>query len=173
MLYYVRKAEPTDLVVVMELIAEGAKFLKEQNIPQWQGENEPKETILKADIKNGDCYLLIEGESVVGMAVLQRKIETTYATILPHEWQENSELYYTIHRITISQKAKSKGLAKLFLSYLCSEAYRQGVKDVRIDTHKQNKRMHHIIISFGFKFCGEIELPIRDGERDVYQLVMR
>ena len=55
------------------------------------------------------------------------------------------------------------GIAQTFLQGLIEG---QAGSDFRIDTHKKNKAMRHIVEKLGFVYCGKV--PI-DGERLAYQ----
>lgn len=172
MLYYVKKATMEDLNRVMEVIYEGVEILKNAQIPQWQDENIPPREVLRQDILNEDCFVLVEQTQIVGVAVLQKEPEDNYKTLDSGKWLHDNQNYHTIHRFTISPNTKEKGLAKLFMSHLISEAYRTGGRDIRIDTHQKNIVMQHIIAKFDFSECGTMTIPIRDGERLVYQLLL-
>ena len=44
--------------------------------------------------------------------------------------------------------------------------------DIRIDTHAVNAIMQHVITKLGFTYQGMIMLPIANGERKAYQLIL-
>ncbi|MFD2388203.1 hypothetical protein [Enterococcus rivorum] len=44
--------------------------------------------------------------------------------------------------------------------------------DIRIDTHPKNKAMQHLITKTGFEYRGNIQLPVSNGERFAYQLLL-
>ena len=66
-------------------------------------------------------------------------------------------------------------LSHYFFSNLISAAYRDGIRNFRIDTHDLNKRMQAIVTSFGYAFRGKIyvdepaENP-EDNARRAYEL---
>ena len=63
----------------------------------------------------------------------------------------NDEPYGTIHRI--ASNGTEKGIMKICLDY-CDNY----VSNIRIDTHKDNKIMQHLLEKFNFKYCGIIYL---------------
>lgn len=55
-----RKTTEDDLVELMAIFEEGIAFLKAQGSPQWQDGYGPKENQIKADIANGESYVLVK-----------------------------------------------------------------------------------------------------------------
>ena len=88
--------------------------------------------------------------------------DPTYAVVYDGAWL-NENNYSVIHRIAVAKPGK--GVAKFFLDW----AFRQS-GTVRIDTHRDNVIMHHILKNYGFVFCGIIHLANGDP-RDAYQMI--
>ncbi|MBO7240669.1 MAG: GNAT family N-acetyltransferase, partial [Bacteroidaceae bacterium] len=70
--------------------------------------------------------------------------------------------YHVIHRIAVT--APGKGYAQKMFDWALGLT-----ETIRIDTHRDNVIMHHILRKYGFIYCGVIYLA--NGEaRDAYQL---
>ncbi|MGY3765981.1 GNAT family N-acetyltransferase [Vagococcus vulneris] len=169
MTFYIRKGTIDDLARVREIIDNAIDILKERRIPQWQGKNQLTKDILAADVINNNNYVLIVNNKIVGTAILQKKVEESYNRLLNGSWLNNNYHYATIHRFAIDSTVGERGMSHIFMGYLISEALRLGFSDIRIDTHEKNKAMQAVIKRAGFIFCGDIVLPIENGERLVYQ----
>ena len=86
--------------------------------------------------------------------------EPTYAIIYDGEWLDDSP-YHAIHRIAVREPGHNAA------SQLFEWAFRQTSR-IRIDTHKDNVIMHHILKKHGFTHCGRILLE--DGApREAFQ----
>ena len=87
--------------------------------------------------------------------------DPTYARIEDGEWP-NNDPYYVIHRIAVV--TPGKGYARRLLDWAFKHC-----STVRIDTHRDNVIMHHILRKYGFEYCGVIYLANGDA-RDAYQM---
>ncbi|MGX7198132.1 N-acetyltransferase family protein [Enterococcus olivae] len=164
-----RRATMADLSSIMMIVNEAIELLKKQGSPQWQNGYGPSEEKIVKDIKAHELYVLEEGQ-VMAIGALVHGIDPVYTAIQEGSWSEDGKSYVSIHRIAVSPKASGRGLAKKMLQSLVEEAERQGIFDVRIDTHQMNVGMQKAIKATGFSFCGRVTFPIPDGERYAYQL---
>ncbi len=159
-----------DLSSIISIFNQAKILLKIDNIPQWQN-GHPNKIVFKKDIKNNLCYLLIVNKSIVGISTMLFTGEPTYRYIYGGNWTNKRASYVTFHRIAISTKYRGQHLNSYLFSNLISLAYERGYRQFRIDTHKRNKRMQHIIKKFGFKYKGFIYLdPNEKYERNAYEL---
>ena len=78
--------------------------------------------------------------------------------------------YISIHKVATSNKYKKQSFAKKMMSYIENLAKRKRM-DLRIDTHKDNKKMRNFIMSCGYKYAGEVILQ-GELERLAYDKVI-
>lgn len=143
---------------------EGAKAIMRAsgNMHQWDN-GYPTIEVVRNDICHGNCYVLCDGSDILGTMALIAGPDHTYSYI-EGEWP-NDEPYYVIHRIATS--APGRGVAKTLLDWAFKHIDKQGYNIIRIDTHKDNCIMHHILAKYGFTHCGVIYLD--DGApREAY-----
>lgn len=174
-MYYIKKANLEDLLIIESIILEAVAFIKEQGSPQWQDGYHPSNEQITQDIEKGEGFVLIDSANdyLVGYGALTHGPETAYDTLVSGQWLYEEEDYLAIHRIALASGMRGKGLSKELLIGLIREGNRQGYFDFRIDTHPQNVMMDKLVTGIGFKECGEIILPIPNGERIAYQLLNR
>lgn len=172
MVVYFRKAIPDDLNNIMKIIQSARRLLCEKNIPQWQNGEGPNEELLKHDITLQRCYVLIVDDDIAGLGIISTESEPPYNHIMNGQWINTHEKYGTIHRVALSPLYHGKGLALLLMNYLITTARLNTILDIRIDTHPKNKAMQQLIRKAGFTYQGDILLPVVDGERFAYQLVL-
>ena len=116
------------------------------NPDQWK-DNRPSAELIKRDIQEGHSYVIEENDRIVATFACIPGIEKTYLEI-DGKWLDDEE-YVTIHRI--ASDGSVKGVFKAALE--CAKSFK---KDVRIDTHKDNKPMLHLMEKYGFVYCGII-----------------
>lgn len=172
MVVYLRKALPDDLVKLMEIIQSARQLLHEKNIPQWQNGEGPNEKQLKQDIALQRCYVLIVDHSIAGLGIISTEDEPPYNCITNGQWMNTNENYATIHRVALARNYHGKGFALPLMNHLITAARLNNLLDIRIDTHPKNKTMQQLIKKAGFTYQGEILLPVHDGERLAYQLLL-
>ncbi|MBM7690031.1 GNAT family N-acetyltransferase [Enterococcus ureilyticus] len=172
MVVYLRRAVPDDLSTIIEIITYAQKLLYDQNIPQWQNNDGPNQKLLEYDIKLQRCYVLIVDQAIAGLGVLSSEIEEPYEQIKNGQWQLTYGHYMTIHRVALAPFYQGKGFASLLMNYLITTARLNDFRDIRIDTHPQNTAMQRLIEKVGFSYQGEILLPISNGARFAYQMIL-
>lgn len=169
---YLRKTRIEEVEKVMDIIQAATHFLAEQGLPQWQDGHGPTQEMILADIENGESFVLVKEEQIVGTAALVSGIDPVYTAIYDGTWEEVTSAYLSIHRVAIDPEVKGKGLGVSLLKHLVTITALQGVKDLRIDTYPTNEPMKKTILKAGFTYRGMVKFPFPNGERKAYQLVI-
>ena len=155
----IRKTTLSDLPALEKIFAHARQQMAAQGNPTQWGSDRPDLKLIENDIARGDSYVIVEKDEIVGTFAFVIGIDETYLDI-DGAWL-NDRPYGTIHRIASS--GKIHGIFEQALQF----AQRSGI-DLRIDTHKDNKIMLHLIEKNGFKRCGII--TVDDGtKRIAYQ----
>lgn len=155
----IRLATLNDLDVIMPMIEEGRKHIREYNIPQWIN-GYPSKEVITEDINLNRAYLLIVDNEVVGYFVIL-KHDSCY-DVIDGEWI-NNEPYVAIHR-TVT-KYFNKGLGTVMFNEIKSK-----YDHIRVDTHEGNISMNKCLLKNEFKYCGVIR--IEDGSpRNAYEYI--
>ena len=160
---YIRKATYEDIPVLMQVFENAKEIMRASgNLHQW-GVGYPSVEVVRHDIEQGVCYVAADGvgEIEATMAFIPGP-DPTYSYIEGGEWL-NNEPYHVIHRIAVAKPGKD--YARLLLDWAFERT-----KTVRIDTHRDNVIMHHILQKYGFQRCGVIYLANGDV-RDAYQMI--
>mgnify|MGYP003396628019 FL=1 len=161
----IRQATYKDLDTLMKVF-EGAKQIMRScgNIHQWN-DGYPSVDIVSNDIESGYCIVACEENEIIATMALIPGPDPTYAHI-EGRWS-NEDPYYVIHRIATN--APGRNLASKMFDWAFEHASYKGVSTIRIDTHKDNCIMKHILTKYGFHECGVIYLANGDP-RDAYLL---
>ena len=159
----IRQATYNDLDTLMEVF-EGAKLIMRScgNLNQWNS-GYPSADIVRTDIESGCCYVACEDGKILATMSLIPGPDPTY-TYIDGRWP-NEDPYYVIHRI--ATRTPGRRLASKLFDWAFEKINSEGVRSIRIDTHKDNCIMKHILTKYGFRECGVIYLTNGDS-RDAY-----
>lgn len=143
----IRKACLEDMKEIKELFVYARRQMKINGNPTQWGDNRPAEELFIRDIDRGEGYIVLKGQVIVGYFAFIIGEDPTYLKI-EGEWLNDLE-YGTIHRIAKNNNAA--GIMGCILNF-CKEI----MNNIRIDTHRDNKIMQHILEKSGFIYCGII-----------------
>lgn len=118
------------------------------NPTQW-GDEYPSQEQLQSDIQRGVSYTIEHDGRPCATFVLIIGADPTYTYIEEGEWLDDLLPYGTIHRI--ASNGKHRGIFHFVLDWCSAKC-----KNIRIDTHKDNQRMIHLIEQANFTRCGII-----------------
>lgn len=114
-------------------------------------------------ITKKDTVITDNDTVILGTMALIPGPDHTYHEI-DGEWPDD-EPYYVIHRIATATPGRN--VARTLLDWAFRHVSEDGCRVIRIDTHRDNCIMKHILTKYGFAFCGVIRLD--DGSpRDAY-----
>jgi RimJ/RimL family protein N-acetyltransferase len=156
----IRKVCTGDLDEVMEIYASARKFMKDNgNADQW-GNTHPSREMIESDITENTAHAVIENNEIVGVFYFDIIDDPTYMNIYDGTWL-NNEKYGVIHRIAV--KYHGRNIVGFIFNYCYGI-----IKNLKIDTHRQNLPMQRSLEKNGFKRCGIIYLE-SGAERIAYQ----
>jgi hypothetical protein len=180
---YTRKAQRTDCPVLMEIFHKARQIMRASgNLDQWN-DSYPSQDIILNDIDNGYCVLLCEHSETDGAETIIASMsfipgpDPTYSYIEKGPWDTtqsptngswiDDRPYYVIHRIAVAEPEHNaaKTLLDWGFAYIKEN---DAAHSIRIDTHRDNVIMHHILRKYGFDLCGVIYLA-SGAPRDAYQ----
>ncbi len=157
----IRKAIATDMDAIM-LVMDAAKKIMRQsgNMSQW-GDGYPSEAVITADMEKSGGFVIVEDGGIVGYFAFLPSPEPTYDKIYEGQWIDDETPYHVVHRIA------SLPSAHRIFSNIMDFCFMHD-SNIRIDTHRDNTIMQHVIMKYGFTYCGIIYLLSGD-ERLAYQ----
>ena len=150
--YLIRKALREDLPRIEEIYAYARKFMEETGNPNQWGKTNPPRQMLEADVAAHRLHVVEEAGVIHGVFFFSLGEDPTYRIIYDGQW-ESEEPYGTIHRIA------SDGSGGVFAA--CLSWCRDQIGHLRIDTHRDNRVMQHVVEKHGFQRRGIIY--IADG----------
>ena len=153
----------TDVDRIMQVLDAAKQVMREAgNVNQWINGYPTVEAVM-ADV---DCHagMVVEDDGVVvAYFAFLPSPEPTYAAIYNGQWLDDTRPYHVVHRIGAVPDAG--GIFSSVMDYCF------GIDPVmRIDTHRDNTIMQHLLLKHGFTYCGIIYLANGD-ERLAYQRI--
>lgn len=157
----VRNAESADFEQIMEIYKYAQDFMISSGNPLQWGSSYPPAAMIKEDIERKVCRVIYDENGIHGVFALFEGIDPTYVYIENGAWL-NDEPYVTVHRLA--------GDGQVHGVFECAVNYcRKISKNIRVDTHADNKVMQKLIPQNGFIKCGTIYVADKTP-RIAYQL---
>ena len=157
----IREARLTDMDAIMQVFSAAKEIMRQSgNMHQWS-EGYPSEEIVKGDMEKKGGFVVEEEGRVVGYFAFLPSPDLTYKNIYDGMWLDDEMDYHVVHRI--ASYPEVHGVFSSIMDFCLSRD-----KNIRIDTHRDNKIMQHNLLKHGFSYCGIIYLLTGD-ERLAYQ----
>lgn len=157
----IRKAIASDMDAIMQVMDAAKKIMRQSgNMSQW-GDGYPSEAVITADMEKSGGFVIVEDGGIVGYFAFLPSPEPTYDKIYEGQWIDDETPYHVVHRIA------SLPSAHRIFSDIMDFCFMHD-SNIRIDTHRDNTIMQHVIMKYGFTYCGIIYLLSGD-ERLAYQ----
>ncbi len=155
----IRHATQSDLGSIRTIYNIAKQFMRDHGNPNQWDSTYPSDDLLIHDMELNRLYVIETDSLIHAVFVLTSGPDPTYSYI-EGNWLNDSP-YFVIHRIA-SDNTLHHVLARV-LDYAQTMT-----SSIRIDTHKDNTVMQHLVIKNGFTYCGIIYLE--DGSpRLAYQ----
>lgn len=159
----IRRAEAADLDRIQTVYAGARVFMREHGNPTQWGDSYPEEDMLRRDLAEEQLYVLESGDGQLrGVFALIAGEDPTYGEI-DGAWL-NDLPYLSIHRVASS--GVTPGITRRIVDWSFGRC-----RNLRIDTHPDNRPMRRAIERCGFTRCGIIRYF--DGSpRIAYQRIL-
>ncbi|MCL2675737.1 MAG: GNAT family N-acetyltransferase [Firmicutes bacterium] len=161
-----RKAKQSDFVTVMEIIEAARAIMKGMGLVQWQ-DGHPNAAAVSRDICDGNFYVAVEGDEILGCAALLFDAEPTYNYIENGAWQSDRP-YATVHKVATKAVVKRSGIASFIMESFERLCVENGVYWLRVDTHEDNTPMRNLIKKQGFVYSGKVYV-VNNSPRLAYE----
>ena len=125
-----------------------AQMAADGNPTQW-GDGYPTREQLENDIHRGVSYVIVHEGVPCATFVFIIGDDPTYQYIEDGQWLDDTLPYGTIHRI--ASNGQLRGIFRTVLDWCSAQC-----SNIRIDTHRANARMIHLIEQAQFTRCGII-----------------
>lgn len=141
--------------------------------PMWQKRIYPTLNFLRESIKNGQLYIQIVNNNIVGCMVMNN-FGNGYDTV-PWSISVENEFVNVIHALGISVKEQGKGYAKALVEESIKIAKKHNAKVIRLDVLAPNIPAHELYKKCGFQLRETKDLFYEDTgwtQFMLYELVL-
>ena len=159
----IRPTTYADINAIMDIFAFARTQMAADGNPTQWGDGYPSREQLESDVQRGVSYVVEHNGQPCATFVFIIGEDPTYAYIEDGQWLDDILSYGTIHRI--ASNGKQRGIFHVVLNWCLAQC-----NNIRIDTHKDNKRMIHLIEQAHFQRCGIIYTR-NNSPRIAYQLL--
>lgn len=156
-----RIAEKKDLNEILRLIANARAYIASQGIDQWQ-DGYPEPEVLEGDMESRIGIVFLEDGKICSYMALMDIPEPVYDE-LEGQWLQDAA-YATVHRMAIDDGYRGKGVSTAMLKYAEDYARENGLRSLRLDTHRGNKAMRGLLEKSGYTYCGEVKYDVTAGD---------
>lgn len=146
----VRETKQADIPRLCEIFEYAQNFMAQTGNPNQWKKGHPGVAVLEEDIELNRSFVVEDEGKIVATFMLTAGPDPTYSYIEDGAWPDD-EPYGVIHRI--ASDGSHKGILKAAVEFAETR-----FDHVRIDTHKDNKVMQHLVSKCGFEYCGIIYL---------------
>ena len=155
---------PQDAERILEVFAAAkAIMVADGNTKQWVN-GYPSLEVVQTDVEKDGAFVVEDNGRIVAYFAFLPSPEPTYTTIYHGQWLDDAQPYHVIHRIASFPEVH--GIFHTIMEFAFARD-----RNIRIDTHCDNRIMQHNILKHGFTYCGIILLANGD-ERLAYQKIV-
>lgn len=156
---------PQDAEKILEVFAAAKGIMvADGNTKQWVN-GYPSLEVVQTDVERDGAFVVEEDGRIVAYFAFLPSPEPTYGTIYHGQWLDDTLPYHVIHRI--ASVPETHGIFHTIMEFAFARD-----RNIRIDTHRDNRIMQHNILKHGFSYCGIIHLANGD-ERLAYQKIIQ
>ena len=169
-----RAAVMKDLDSILSISADARAILKKRGIDQWQGEY-PAENDFIADISGGYGRIVFHGDEPAAYYAIFPFEPQEYSNITDGKWTEGLKAC-TVHRVCAAAKYRGTGITDFLCRSIDEQCADFGFRCIRIDTHRKNKAMQHMLTDHGYRYRGNILIdsePGHDPARQCFEKILK
>lgn len=148
--------KPSEEHLVLTLFKEAAEKISKKDIDHWQyWKNPPIEKIkwVREGILNNEFFFIKNAkQQTIGMIRVLEK-DLLY-------WGKKNDNSKYIHSLVIIEKLEGKGMGKIVLQKIESDAKKSGCTYLRLDADSKNPKLCSYYEKQGFKKVGTKKLPL-------------
>lgn len=162
-----RQAIPNDLETILSIVRSAQLSLCRSGIDQWQ-DGYPSAEIIGCDIDSGNGYVIDDEQGdIVAYGAVITTGEPAYEQLQNGAWHHKGR-YIVIHRLCVAPDCRRQGFASMFFRYAMQIGRLRGIDIIRVDTHRDNRKMLALLDRLGFAHCGMVSY--RGSKREAFDM---
>jgi Acetyltransferase (GNAT) family. len=142
----IRKAAIKDIDEIMKLIKDAVHDMQRRGVDQWD-DIYPNREVIEEDVESGNLFVY-DDDIIKGIIVLNEYQDEEYNAV---DWKYRKTRILVIHRLCISTKYQSAGLARAMVRFAEDYARKNKYEAIRLDTFIDNERACKLYQGEGYK----------------------
>lgn len=153
-----------DLNRIDQLYSNCVQELNKSGIFQWDYRYPNIETY-RSSIRNKNQYIFIDGEILVGSAILNESQADEWNKV---SWNYKDEKTLVIHALAINSAHQGKGYGQKVLELCHKYGINNNYKVIRLDVFSENPAALYLYEKNGYKRVGEVTFDIKPEGHQLY-----
>lgn len=158
----IKNAEPSQFQAVREFYYDVIDAVgSSRDSVGWKKDVYPSPDFLLDSIRNGELFLALEDETVVGAMVLNHCCNDAYRAF---SWpvQAGDEEVTVIHALAVRPSWRNRGCAKQLVRFAIDRARQHRQKAIRLDVLKGNRNAEKLYAGMGFRYLHTLPMFYED-----------
>lgn len=143
---FIRQARTNEVEQVMQLLAEGVRWLRGRGLDQWSTWQGWRTKVVRS-LERGEVWLLADRSELVGTVTIELSGDPDFWT--PAELAEPAGY---VSKLTIRRDRAGYEMGALLLAWAGDHVYRHGGTWVRLDAWKTNGQLHDYYRNRGWTY---------------------
>lgn len=169
-----RPAVMEDLDAIVSISKDARAVLKKRGVDQWQGDYPTADDFI-SDINGGFGRIILHGDEPAAYYSIFPYEPPEYAEITDGKWTEGLAAC-TVHRVCAAAKYRGTGITSFLCRCIDEQCAEAGLRCIRMDTHRKNKAMQHMLTEHGYRYRGNILVdsePGHDPARQAFEKILK
>ncbi len=149
----ISRAAETDIDAIMALVRDAVREKQRNGDDQWD-DTYPNRELIAQDISTGTLFKIADGNSILGIIVLNEEQPPPYFTIA---WNDGGRPL-VVHRLCINPLFQRRGLARRLMLFAEEHAAENAYRSIRLDTYSGNRAAQALFLSLGYHPAGDVSL---------------
>ena len=160
------KATMADLPAILDQAVKARSRMKKQKINFGTKQDEQ---VFKADVENGNCYVVRYGNAFAGMfSIIDSDTPFCEHTITDGRWHGSGK-HVVLRRLAVENRYSGTGMADIVMGFAERVAREKGATAIRVPVHKKNVPMKKLLNKHNYRYRGNIDLALTENGLDLRQ----
>ena len=160
------KATSADLPAILDQAVKARSRMKKQKINFGTKQDEQ---VFKADVENGNCYVVRYGNAFAGMfSIIDSDTPFCEHTITDGRWHGSGK-HVVLRRLAVENRYSGTGMADIVMGFAERVAREKGATAIRVPVHKKNVPMKKLLNKHNYRYRGNIDLALTENGLDLRQ----
>ncbi|MCM3783839.1 GNAT family N-acetyltransferase [Neobacillus mesonae] len=147
------KATPDETNDILTLLKEAAEWMVASKLKHWTPDMFTEESV-RTYFDDRDIYVAYLNDTPAGLFTLQGSDPSYWGPL-------NDERYGYLHRLTVRQSFRKRGISEWLLNTAEEIVLSQGKKALRLDCITHSPKLNAFYQSLGFKHQGVTDMGVR------------